>query len=282
MTYNRIARDMPKVVTEIMEDVKHNITDVFDIKTMVVERLTKDKWLLNKIFIECGKEEFKFIERSGLYFGFLFGLVQMAVWYFFQEWWLLPLFGLIVGYATNWLALKLIFEPVEEKKILGIKFQGLFIKRQNEVSSEYAKMLAYEIFTFDRVFAAIIGGPTKERFTSMIAEHANQAIEDGVGISKPIVNLVAGKRNYERMKSIVVEKTVAEMPKAVSPAFSYAEEAMDLENTFRTKMIALSPAEFVNFLRPVFQEDELKLIMVGAVLGMAAGFGQLFFVFGGI
>jgi hypothetical protein len=56
---------------------------------------------------------------------------------------------------------------------------------------------------------------------------------------------------------------------------------MDLETVFRTKMQALSPPEFVGFLRPVFQEDELKLIMVGAVLGMAAGIGQLYFVFGG-
>ena len=47
-------------------------------------------------------------------------------------------------------------------------------------------------------------------------------------------------------------------------------------------MQALLPGEFVDFLRPVFQEDELKLILIGAFLGMAAGFGQLFFVFGGM
>jgi len=47
-------------------------------------------------------------------------------------------------------------------------------------------------------------------------------------------------------------------------------------------MQALSSSDFVNFLRPVFQEDELKLILVGAVLGMLAGIGQLVFVFGGI
>ena len=59
-----------------------------------------------------------------------------------------------------------------------------------------------------------------------------------------------------------------------------AEQTMDLETTFRTRMQALSSPEFVNFLRPVFQEDELKLIFVGAVLGMVAGIGQLVFIFG--
>lgn len=282
VTYARISRDMPEAVSRIMQDIKDNIEDVFDIKDMVVKRLMQDKQLMNDIFLNCGREEFKFIERSGLYFGFLFGIVQMAVWYFFQEWWLLPLFGLIVGYATNWLALKLIFEPIHPKKVLGMTFQGLFITRQNEVSKEYAKMLANEIFTFDRIFAAIINGPTKDRFVNMVVDHANNAIDDAVGLSKPIITVVSGKRNYENMKNIIIDKTVRNMPKSVKPAFPYAEEAMDLETVFRTKMQALSPPDFVGFLRPVFQEDELKLILVGAALGMAAGFGQLFFVFGGI
>ena len=233
------------------------------------------------MFLNCGKEEFKFIERSGFYFGFLFGLAQMAVWYYFPEWWILPLAGLIVGFATNWLALKLIFEPINEKSVFGMKFQGLFIKRQNEVAEEYAKMLTAEIFTFDRIFAAIINGTTKDRFVNLVLKHAERGIDEGVGISKPVVNLVAGKRNYEKMKNVVLDKVIREMPISVKPIFSYADDVMDLETVFRTKMQALSPLEFVGFLRPVFQEDELKLILIGAVLGMAAGFAQLYLVFGG-
>lgn len=277
--YARISRDMPNVVTDIMTDVKNNIEGVFDIKEMVIKRLTTDKELLNEIFMKCGKEEFKFIERSGLYFGFLFGLIQMIVWYFFPIFWILPLFGLLVGYATNWLALKLIFHPAKPVKILGKVYQGLFIKRQMEVSEEYAKMLAYEIFTFDRIFAAIINGPTKDRFVTLIAGHTNKAIDEAVGLSKPLINIVAGKRNFERIKKIIIEKTIQEMPRSVRPVFPYAEEAMDLETVFRTRMQDLDSQDFVGFLRPVFQEDELKLILVGAILGMGAGFAQLFIVF---
>ena len=46
------------------------------------------------------------------------------------------------------------------------------------------------------------------------------------------------------------------------------------------RMIALSSEEFQDLLRPCFQEDEIKLILVGAFLGFGAGIGQLVFVFG--
>lgn len=57
------------------------------------------------MFEKVGDNEFTFLARSGFYFGFLFGLPQVAVYAFYDAWWILPLFGLFVGWATNWLAL---------------------------------------------------------------------------------------------------------------------------------------------------------------------------------
>ena len=52
--------------------------------------------------------------------------------------WLLPVGGALVGYMTNWLALYLIFSPVNPTKFMGMTFQGLFLKRQPEVAEEFS------------------------------------------------------------------------------------------------------------------------------------------------
>lgn len=65
----------------------------------------------------CGTPEFRFIERSGFFFGFLFGLIQMLIFVFYDSWWVLPAFGFIVGYATNYIALYMIFRPLEPRLI---------------------------------------------------------------------------------------------------------------------------------------------------------------------
>lgn len=44
-------------------------------------------------------------------------------------------------------------------------------------------------------------------------------------------------------------------------------------------MQGLSPAEFEGVLHPVFEEDEWKLILVGAALGAAVGVFQLYVLF---
>ena len=59
------------------------------------------------------------------------------------------------------------------------------------------------------------------------------------------------------------------------------DRARRAEELLRERMESLPPQEFQDLLRPCFQEDEMKLILTGAVLGFAAGFAQLVFVFGG-
>ena len=48
-----------------------------------------------------------------------------------------------------------------------------------------------------------------------------------------------------------------------------------MKSTLKDELRKLTPAEFEQVLHPVFQEDELTLIVVGAVLGLAVGYGQL-------
>ena len=66
----QIQQQSPDMVRQLMQQTKDNLNDVFDLKDMVVTNLTKDKKLLNKIFLESGEKEFQFIRNSGIYFGF--------------------------------------------------------------------------------------------------------------------------------------------------------------------------------------------------------------------
>lgn len=91
-----------------------------------------DRSLLGKLFKISGKDELIFLVDSGLWFGFLLGIIQLAVALYWDNPWTLSIGGLIVGLATNWLALKWIFEPVNPLKIGPVVLQGLFLRRQNE------------------------------------------------------------------------------------------------------------------------------------------------------
>ncbi len=268
--------DTAPLIKAVMEDMKANINQIFDLRQMVVDELTNRKEILNTLFQKCGAKEFKFIEHSGIYFGFLFGLIQMLIFMVWNEWWLLPLGGLLVGYATNWLALKMIFEPRQPKKIGPFTFQGLFLTRQQAVSEEYAKIVSAEILNSEKIFGRIVNGPSARHLFWLIQNHIETYIDKSAVLVQPFVKLGVGASVYQRIKDNITDKFADLLPQVVSTVFPYAEEALDLETTMREQMQALSSEDFEGVLRPAYQQDEWKLILTGALLGLAAGIGQVY------
>jgi len=50
-----------------------------------------------------------------------------------------------IGLATNYLAIKMLFHPRVPKKILGLSFQGIFPKRQNQFAEKLGTYVANEL-----------------------------------------------------------------------------------------------------------------------------------------
>ncbi|MBU2953616.1 DUF445 domain-containing protein [Marinobacter sp. F3R08] len=280
MVYERVRRATPQLVDNLVEDVSDNIEDLLDIKGMVIERLASDKQLLNRIFIECGKVEFRFIINSGFYFGFLFGLIQMAVWYVFPAWWVLPFFGLLVGWATNWIALNVIFRPLHPRKVGPLRIQGLFLKRQPAVAEAFCHIVTHEILTVGNIINAILEGPKGERARNMVKKHIKPLVDETAGMGKALTQIAVGPTGFASLKQKVGEKAIEISQTSFDNPVFEKDRAQAVESIMVERMIALSSEEFQDLLRPCFQEDEIKLILVGAFLGFGAGICQLVFVFG--
>lgn len=272
----RVQADLPDLITEIMSDVRNNIDQLFDLKTMVVNNLVRDKKLLNRIFSETGKQEFKFFGTAGFYFGFGIGVVQMICWVLWKQPWMLPAFGLFVGFASDWLALQMLFRPLRPRRVLGLTVQGLFLRRQQQVAHDYGNLIADQLLTPEKIWAAVLQGPLSDRVLNLLQRHVKQAVDEQAGAARPLVSMLIGSKKYIEMKEAVAESLIRELPLALQSINGYAENAMDIRNTLTSKMQKLSAEQFEGMLRPVFKEDEWILIAVGAVLGFLVGEMQVF------
>lgn len=285
---DKICESSPPYIEAMMLDMKENILIILDLEDLVVEKLLEDKRLINELFEKCGEVEFRFIERSGLYFGFVFGIAQAAAWYALREtheddaafWWFLPLAGGLCGYITNALALYLIFQPLEPHKFWIFRFHGLFLKRQREVSEMFAQISSERVLTAKNMWERVMFGPNRHMLEAIVERHVKRAIDEHIGLLRPFIPLTIGTQTFVAARQDAADMMVAEFPRCLPATYSYTEQAMNARERLTTKMQALSCYEFERVLHPVFEEDELKLIAVGGVLGMLVGVFQTVYVFG--
>ena len=255
---------------------------------MTVGLAEANKALVVKMFREVGDKEFVIIERSGGYFGFIFGVFQMIIFYIVDVYEpeysgpLLPVLGFMVGWLTNWVALKLIFRPIEPTPVCCGAFviQGAFLKRQEAVSEKFAALNAELFCNAHNIWDEMMHGAKKEQFNAMIKKHATTFFDRTVGGSGAMVaKTLFGKETFERVRGGVADGLVKQLPSILPISYDYQDEVLLIEDTVREAMRVLPPAEFEGVLHPVFEEDEIKLIFVGGVLVALVGLAQYTLIF---
>lgn len=268
-----VERRIPAATRSMFDQFRGQIDQIFDIKHMVVTNLVRDKATLNSIFQDIGRPAFGFLIRSGLWFGFIIGLVQMVVFGFTGWHLVLPLFGLLTGGLTDYVALQMIFRPIERRTIFpGIKWQGVFQARREDVIRGYSALLAKEIFTPKAIMESLLTGPMSDRFFDIIETEIARTIDNQLGFAGRVIDVVGGSK-YQTMKKTLATSVIDRIPETSAQIEKYAAERLDLENTMIEKMAELTPIEYENLLRPAFKDDEWIIVVLGAGLGFL--FGEL-------
>jgi uncharacterized membrane protein YheB (UPF0754 family) len=257
-----------------VEMLQREVDRVVDLKELVVREMCEDKRTLVELFQRCGRDELKFLVNSGLIFGFLLGCVQAGVWLFYDNPWTLTIGGTIVGLLTNWMALKCIFEPVEPVYLFfrKIKIQGLFLQRQLEVSGEFSDHLASKVLTSEKVWDNMLNGARGEEFERALTEYTREFVRDEAAFQGR--GLLASGAEDPELVDAVVANVKERLQDHVHVLHDYVDDTLDLKTLMRERMALMTPAEFERVLHPIFEQDELTLIVSGAVLGAVAGFAQ--------
>jgi len=274
-----VRRNVRKVTDEILERMAREAKDFMDFDGIVRQALAEDRALLGRLMVEIAGPEFKFIERSGLWFGFIFGLVQMGIWIAYPASWVLPAAGFFVGYATNWLALHLIFEPREPVKIGPFTVQGLFIKRQLEVAGHFADIMAEKVLHAENLIKHLTEGPSREPVMAIVEEEVAASMK--LYERDTMVAMLVSKEKIAEAKEDMMKRVRDADMSESGPVQAFADQSDRIHAQIKENLQALDADEFGGVLRPVFQKDEWKLILAGGVIGTVIGALQVVFLFGG-
>lgn len=273
--YQWAREQLPSRIESLVEDFGDDLNELVDLKTLLSQELKHHPDLMNRIFKQAGSVELQSVINRGAIIGGLLGAALAPLWATYPEPWLLPIGGFAIGFLTNWLAINLIFSPLRPRRILFWKVQGLFLRRQEEISEVWARLVAEELITVEKVADAMINGGHGDRTRAIIQKHLRPLLDNSV-VMKLTAQVTVGMTGYTELKKAMNQKAVlATRDVFGDPSFN-RERAPVVASVLAGQMKALQPAEFQDILRPAFREEELQLMVVGGLFGALAGAAQFF------
>jgi len=274
---DRVQAQLPSVVSTITDEIGIHINQLLDPKIMVIDHFRKNPELVVKVFRDVGQRELNLMVAFGFVFGFLLGIPVAVVDQTWHIWWLLPILGVVVGWITNALGMWLIFEPPEPRRILGIKVQGLFLRRQDECAEVYARIIADDVITLERIGDFLVDGPRGDRTRQMIAVAMRPAIDKAAGPLRGAVRVAIGGERFDNIRdSVALEAVGMTITPFKDPEFS-RRQSQKIQSLVARRTKELPPRDFVEMMRSAIKEDEWMLYAHGAIMGAGGGFLHLAF-----
>ena len=124
------------------------------------------------------------------------------------------LIGAVIGYITNWLAIKMLFRPREAKYIFGMKLPftpGLIPKEKSRIANKVGETVGTHLLNSDSLSKALKDDKIKAKFNEVAKEKINQVINSNSTLEEALKNTLG--ENYYALKGNMINnitKTILE------------------------------------------------------------------------
>jgi uncharacterized membrane protein YheB (UPF0754 family) len=191
---------------------------------------------------------------------------------------LLPIIAALIGWITNYLAIKMLFHPHQPKKILGLTFQGVFPKRQAQIAEKLGDLVANELFSMKDVAQKIEDLSTQPETLEEVGKRIEQTIRGKLISAFPMLSMFLSDEMIEKVTSLFKGELEDFLRVSAQGLAVKMEESVDIQALVREKVQAFSSNKIEELLLG-FMEQEFRFIeKIGAFLGFLIGCIQVFLV----
>ena len=188
---------------------------------------------------------------------------------------LIPVISAFIGWFTNWIAIKMLFHPREPKNILGIKFQGIFPKRQEQFAIKLGKLVADELLSFNDIEKKITSPENLKSVMPFIESHIDNFLRVKLGQAMPMISMFIGEKTINEMKKIFMTELETIFPEVMHNYMEKLQADLDLERIVTEKVKNFSSDKLESILLQIMSKEFRFVEILGGVVGFIIGLIQI-------
>ena len=187
----------------------------------------------------------------------------------------LPFIGALIGWLTNYIAIKMLFHPKNEERIFFIPIQGVFPKRQKALARKLGQVVSEELVSAQDVTARLKEKATSEAILNHIARRLEEGISSRLPRAFPMLAMLISTDIADKIKTMLLDQMGSINEELIDKLSGELEEELDVHKIVEEKVSALSSDKLEEILFSIMRREFKFVEMVGAVLGFLIGVAQI-------
>ena len=182
--------------------------------------------------------------------------------------------GAMIGWITNYVAIKMLFRPYKEINFGLFKIQGLIPKRKHEIAISIADTVQKELISLKDVTSTVDGEELEARMGDMIDKILDEKLEGELTKKFPMLAMFMSEDMLKKIKNMIKTSILENKDTIIEMFSNYLEEKVNFREIIITNVDGFSLEKLEDITYSLAKKELKHIEVVGAVLGGIIGFFQ--------
>ncbi len=190
----------------------------------------------------------------------------------------LPIIAALIGWFTNFLAIKMLFHPKKPVNLGFYTLQGIFPKRQKALAERLGHVVSNNLVHFDDIKKSLDDPAAMASIHMTIESHLDTFLQTKLKENFPMLAMFLNDNTVSKIKKVLIDEIEKILPLIAGNYIDKIEQDLDIEKMVTEKVADFSSEKLEELLFAILKKEFRFIEIVGAVLGFFIGIMQILLV----
>lgn len=190
----------------------------------------------------------------------------------------LPLITALIGWVTNYIAIKMLFHPRKPVRVGFFTIQGILPRRQADIAVQLGRVVATELLSSRDLVEQLTNQQSRAVYNDFIDSQTEKFIRGKLSKAIPVSTLLLRSRTLTKLKEAFADELIEQLPALVEHLTTPTAGALDIQQLVEDRVRSFSTDRLEKILYDIVAKEFHFIEILGAVLGFVIGFLQLLFI----
>lgn len=186
----------------------------------------------------------------------------------------LPIVAALIGWVTNYIAVKMLFRPQRPVRILGLTFQGLVPQRQRQLAVKIAETIEQNLISHKDVQQALQSPETAKQIEQLIEQQIDLFLRDKLSMIPMIQAFLQGEL-ANQIKGLLASQFKSSIPGLLDGLMDKVESQLNFREIVRQKVESFDLGRLEEIIYEISARELKTIELLGGVLGFVVGLAQV-------
>jgi uncharacterized membrane protein YheB (UPF0754 family) len=183
-------------------------------------------------------------------------------------WIMLPVVGMLIGYATNWLAIRMLFRP--RRRILG--YQGLLPRRQADIAHDLGHVIGDELVRAEHLLQPLQEIDLRRHLAPTIERALAAKIDQLKAL--PLIGALITPERIGSIREAILDAVMAHEDEIKEGLLKAATEHLDIAAAAERELARFDLDRLERTVKRICATELRAIEIWGGILGLAIGLVQ--------